>query len=105
MPQTLSEKDWKVFRRLHEVALERFCQRALTEMAQTCTDENRSCYERFVAVSDTLQKRNGELAAAFDDARRSAAVEQVLLLRRRQLLTDVEFAEFTLLSRSSFAAR
>lgn len=31
VPHEINESDWKVLRRLHPVALERFCERALTE--------------------------------------------------------------------------
>ena len=33
MQRTISESDWKLFRQLHALALERFCERVLSEVA------------------------------------------------------------------------
>ena len=54
----IKESDWKVFRRLHSVALERYCQRVLEEvkLATACNDSYHDCY-RAEAFSQELQSR------------------------------------------------
>ena len=34
----IKESDWKLLRRLHQVALERFCERALTDVQSALAD-------------------------------------------------------------------
>ena len=95
MPLTIPERDWKVFRDLHPVALERFCERILSEAVGLVGNTKKSSHERFLALYRLIEKRNRELAAAFDDMRRSAALEQLLLIQSLGLLTDEEFGRFS----------
>jgi len=41
----IPERDWKVFRELRALALERFCQRVLAEVAGVSGDESHSFHE------------------------------------------------------------
>ena len=95
MESRISESDWKLFRRLKPLALERFCQRALAELVVIASDSSKSCHERFLKVFKQLQERNLELAAAFDDLRRSSALLQLSRVQWLGLLTDEELAEFS----------
>jgi hypothetical protein len=71
LAKDVDEADWKVFRELRAIALERFCERALSEVARLAADtEKKSNHERYLAVYRLLEKRDGELAAAFNDFRR-----------------------------------
>jgi hypothetical protein len=98
---SIREADWKVFRALSPIALDRFCQRVLLEVTQTVSDVSKSNHKRFLDVYDLIRKRNKELANAFDDPRRSVALEQLVLMRRNQLLTDEEMARFSPETRES----
>jgi hypothetical protein len=89
------ESDWKVFRPLREVALERFCQRVLAEMRYIASEPEKTSHERFLAVWKVMHDRNDELAAAFDNPRRSVMLEQLTLMRSHKLLTDEEMAQFS----------
>ncbi len=95
MLRDISESDWKVFRRLREVALERFCHRALAQMQYVATEPEKTSHARYLAAWRVMNDRNNELAAAFDNPRRSAALEQLLLMRSHKLLTDEEMAQFS----------
>jgi hypothetical protein len=91
----ISESDWKLFRQLHALALERFCARVLSEVGQLAVTPAQSAHEGYLAVFHLIQDRNKELAEAFDDFRRSTAWRQLALLRFRGLVTDEEFARFS----------
>src|SRR5690242_8709432 len=91
----IPEADWKRFRELQAVALERFCQRVLDDIERLAGDKSKSAHERYAAVYRLIQRRDRELADAFDSPRRSTAFQQLALLRRRRLVTDEEMAEFT----------
>jgi hypothetical protein len=91
----ISEPDWKLFRRLRELALERFCERVLSEVGQLASKTGQSAHERYLAVYKLLQRRDKELAQAFDDLRRSTAWPCLAVMRSRGLLSDEEFAGFS----------
>jgi hypothetical protein len=91
----ISEPDWKLFRQLRALALERFCERVLSEVGQLAADAGKSAHERYLAVFQLLQSRDKELAGAFDDFRRSTAWRQLAVLRSWGLLSEEEFARFS----------
>jgi hypothetical protein len=91
----ISESDWKKFRQLHPLALERFCERVLSEVGPLAAASGKNAHERYLAVYQLIHKRNKELAQAFDDFRRSTALHQLALLRSWGLVTDEEFARFS----------
>jgi len=101
MERGFPESDWKLFRKLQLLALDRFCQRVLAEVSQLAADVGKSSHERYLAVFKLLQRRDKELADAFNDPRRSTALVQLAQIRFRKLLTDEEFAGFSPETRAS----
>ena len=101
MERGIHEPDWKVFRQLQPLALDRFCQRVLAEVARLAADADKSHHERYLAVFKLLQRRDEELADAFNNPRRSTALIQLVRLRAEGLLTDEEFARFSDRTRAS----
>ena len=94
MSTHIAESDWKIFRELSAVALDRFCERVLAEIARVSTEQGKSNHERYLTVFRLVHDRNKELAAAFDDSRRSTAVRQLARIQALGLLTDDEMARF-----------
>lgn len=74
MRTQIAEADWKVFKRVREQALDRFCRKVLEECESVGEDETKTAHERYGALYGHLQDRNREMAVAFDDFRRSTAV-------------------------------
>jgi len=91
----IKESDWKIFRQLHAVALERFCQRVLEESEALRGDTTRSAHERYVAIYQLFHERDKEVARLFNDLRRSTAVWQLAAIKAHGLLTEDEFARFS----------
>jgi hypothetical protein len=91
----ISEPDWKVFRQLHPVALERFCEQVLAEVGQLAADTAQSAHARYLAVYRLMEQRDRELGDTFNDKRRSTAFVQIACIRARGLLTEEEFARFS----------
>jgi hypothetical protein len=89
-----TESDWKVFRRLHGTALERYCERVLKEIraAAECEGEYHDCYRK---VYRLLRTRDKTLAAAFDDPRRSTAFILLANIIAEGLLTEEELRQFS----------
>ena len=95
MDRGIHEPDWKVFRQLQPLALDRFCQRVLAEVGRLAADANKSHHERYLAVFKLLQGRDKELADAFNDPRRSTALVQLARIQFHELLSAEEFARFS----------
>ena len=93
--QTIKESDWKVFRRLQQTALERYCQAILNEAEQLLRTQSQHSHERYLALFRLLQKRDKEVANLFDDMRRSTALLAIAKLKRAGVLTAEEFALFS----------
>ncbi len=100
----IKESDWKVFRKLHPVAVERYCERVLAESELLHRDPTRSAHERYLALYQLFREHDKELARLFDDFRRSTSLFQIAAIKGRGLLTDEEFAQFSEETRNVVAA-
>lgn len=99
----LPESDWRLFREVSRVALDRFCARVLAEVAAASTATERSNHDRYLEVAEILEARDRELAAAFDDPRRSRMIEQLARQVALGLVTGDELARFTPATRDAVA--
>ncbi len=91
----IKESDWKVFRKLHGIALERFCQRVLEDVrraADECEDGYHECYLKVYAL---IRNRDKTIAGAFNDPRRSQAFVLLANIIEEGLLTDAELNQFS----------
>lgn len=89
------ESDWKVFRRLERIALERFCERVLSQVTSIASDSSRSHHERYLDVYKLVQSQDRELGAAFNDLKRSTALWKLARIDSLGLLSDEEFGELS----------
>lgn len=109
MSHDIKESDWKVFRELHSIALDRFCQRILDEVRSVSADGTQGAHKRYLAIYDLIRRRDREIAIAFNDMRRSSAIRQLLAIQSHKLLTDEELSrlspELRELLRSCFEGR
>ena len=95
MPSELPESDWKVFRELRELALQRFCKRVLDELPRFREGAAGSYHDRYRDAYEWLQERDRELAQAFDDPARSRMRLQLAAIQRLGLLEPDELGRFT----------
>lgn len=89
------ESDWKVLRSLHEVALQRYCERVLNEMSAVIADSSKSSHERYLEVYKRIIDHDREIARVFNDSKRSRALLEIAGLCRNKLLEEDEFMRFT----------
>ena len=87
----IAKTDWKIFKELRELALERFCSRVLDDIARIGSDQAKSKHERNLAICRFIQERDREIDPIFDYVRRSTAVSQLCAFRVRELMTEEEF--------------
>ena len=105
MQSGFRESDWKVFRQLQPLALDRFCQRVLDEVGQQlAADADKGSHRRYLAVYRLIEDRDERLADAFNNPRRSTALVQLARIHAEGLLSEEEFARFSDEARASAQA-
>ena len=95
MSGAIPEADWNVFRSLHPIWIDRFCKRVNGEVVRTLSDDSRAAYEQYLAAYKLMQKRDKEIASAFDDFRRSTAIFQIAIIRKLGVFTEEELRRFS----------
>lgn len=95
MATDFPESDWRAFRKLREIALERFCERVVTNINRIAADAGLAYYSRYSSIYELIHERDRELADAFDGPRRSTALLQLALMVSLDLVTDEELRMFT----------
>lgn len=91
----IAESDWKLFRKLQPVALERFCAQILNEVETVNADVGKSSHQRYLEIYKVIARRDKELAESFNDLRRSTALMQIVSIYGRGLLTETELTGFS----------
>src|SRR3569833_1350228 len=91
----IPEADWKIFRSLHPIALDRFCEKALADIERAGKQPGKSAHELYLAVYRVVQRRDKKLADLFNDLRRSTAREYIMLIRAGGWINDEEFSRFS----------
>jgi hypothetical protein len=95
MATEIKESDWKLFRQLHQVALERFCERVLDEVRGATEETGVGYHDRYLRVFDLIRDRDKTIARAFNDPRRSNALILLANIKHEGLLTASEWARFS----------
>ena len=96
--------DWKLFRSLHRAALERYCARVLDECAVVMRDDHLSAHDRYLRLVRLVRERNDRVAAAFDDLRRSTAIQRLAGMINLGVVSSAELGQFTPATRESATA-
>jgi hypothetical protein len=80
-PLDIKESDWKTLRRLQRLALERLCKRVLDEIESVRNDSGRTFHQRYLDIYRMVEQHDREMAAIFNDVRRSNAMVRLALMR------------------------
>jgi hypothetical protein len=91
----IKESDWKLLRRLHQVALERFCERALVDVQSAISDTAAGYHDCYLKVFDLIRGRDKTISRIFDDPRRSTALISLADMKHEGLLSADELAQFS----------
>ncbi|MGH7972155.1 MAG: hypothetical protein ACREIC_25860, partial [Limisphaerales bacterium] len=87
----IPESDWKVFRKLHGVLMERFFEHVLEEVTRAATNPKKAPSERFVDA-ERIMRQSGKDAYDLGDHRRSTAFLVIArMCNREKLLLPEEF--------------
>jgi hypothetical protein len=91
----IAPADWKVFKALRVVALERFCERVLADVMRIASDAAKTKHQRYLAIYQLMHERDAEINPIFDTLRRSTAIRQIVSFRAHDLLTAEELRQFS----------
>lgn len=92
--QQIPEPDWKRWRELSASALERFCAHVL-DAAGSFRNGSGSAHSRYRELFRYLRERDDEIAAVFNDQRRSNAYLQIAAAVRMGILGREELVVFS----------
>jgi hypothetical protein len=90
----IAESDWKKFKTLRQIALDRFCQGVLADAKAITQHGALSAHARYGMHYGLIQDRNKDMARAFDhnSQSRSSALRGLALMVMHDLLTDAELS-------------
>jgi hypothetical protein len=98
---SLPERDWRLLRSLHEVALDRYCTGVLEECAAAIRATELSAHERYLRLFRLIMERNSSIAGAFNDLRRSTAIHRLAGMILLGVVTDEDLAQYSQSTRES----
>lgn len=101
---TLPEHDWRVLRSVHRTALDRYCARVLEECEEGMQATGSSPHDRYIRLFRLLNERDESIAAAFNDLRRSTAIQRLASMIALGVVTDAELSQFTPATRDAATA-
>jgi hypothetical protein len=90
----MKESEWKIFKNLKEICLERYCNKVLEEAQNICELKEKSSHNRYQDLYELVRNRDKELGKAFDGLSRSKADYQLMMMYRMQLIEEGELEEF-----------
>jgi hypothetical protein len=94
MQHEFPETDWKYWRKIMPVALERYCTSILHEAAQLEHSEG-SALTRYQSLFKLIEEREETIALVFNNPRRSTAFSQLAIALREGIVTREELSGFS----------
>lgn len=93
---TISESDWRVFKEVRVVALDRLYHRILSECRTVCDDDALTAHNRYLKLYELIHNRDKDIQRAFDDFRRTTALTCLTSMWQLGLVTQTELDRFSL---------
>jgi len=90
----MNESEWKKFKKLKDICLERFCKRVLTKAGSIASAKDKTSLDSYYDLYQLIQDEDKNLEKAFDGLSRSRAFMQLLLMYRMDLVEESELDEF-----------
>jgi hypothetical protein len=91
----MKESDWKKFKIIKEMAIERFCTRVLDEFAEVISNTDEHVHNRYLLLYKLVQNRDKEMSLIFDHHSRSRATLQLTAIRAHGLVDESLLAELS----------
>jgi len=95
MSLDIAESDWKKLCELHKVALERHCQKILSDVQEMSSVQPLSYHQLYLQLFKLIESSDKDIGQIFDNLKRSTALIHLVAYRTRALVTDQEFSSFS----------
>jgi len=96
MNDRIKESDWRKFKELRPLALQRYCQRVIDEVKDVLDKQNPDSHDQYLEVFNIVHGGDKKLARMFDQGfSRSKAFEQLLMYYGDGLLRDDEIEQLS----------
>jgi hypothetical protein len=95
MSQGIPEADWKIFRELREVWLERYCTKVNEQTQRLLSKPGMSSHDRYLKAYRFIHDSDKKLGSAFNDFRRSTATLQIHIINNLGVITEQELGRFS----------
>src|SRR3989304_133249 len=86
----MKESDWKKFKKVKELALERFCAEAMADFEEAIQKNDLSNHGRYLYLYKLVHNADKRLSLLFDGHSRSKAQLQLTLIRNEGLVENHE---------------
>ncbi len=90
----MKEHEWKKFKKLKDVCLDRFCERVLADANSIITTNTKTNREKYYDLYKLIEDEDKRLATAFDGLSRNTAFMQLFLMHQMGLVEERELDEF-----------
>ena len=90
----MKESEWKKFKKLRALCLERFCGDVLHKAENICKAGGKTAHDRYGDLYQLIWDKDKGLAKAFDGPSRNRAFTQLMLMYRFGLVEEDELNEF-----------
>ncbi len=91
----MKESDWKIFKKIKEKALDKYCNRILKEFSNVIEKKNANAHSRYLELYKLIHDRDELLADIFNGHSRSKAGFQLLMMRREALADEALLKELS----------
>ncbi len=85
----MNESDWKLFCKIKQVAIEKYCEQQLADIGDILSGDIASSSERLHMIAQFTKSAEKQISSIFDGHSRSSAPFQLMLMRREKLV-DVD---------------
>lgn len=91
----MNEPDWKRYKPLRKLAIERFCNDVLKDAAAVTVSTKGTAHERYRELYQLMKNQDKQIVQLFDPHTRSRAAMQLTGLFQMRLVTDDELSVFS----------
>ncbi|MCG3738124.1 hypothetical protein EXA16_17690 [Vibrio cincinnatiensis] len=88
---SIKESDWKIFCEIKNEAIQLYCERQLSQVIETITNESELADERFHFMCKYAQASQKQMKLIFDGHSRSSAFIQLILMYEENLISLSQF--------------
>lgn len=91
----MKESDWKIFKAIKEIALEKYCTLVLNESQDVISMQDEHVHNKYLLLYKLLHNRDKQMSLLFDGHSRSRAWLQLIAIRSKGLADETLLAKLS----------